>query len=116
MRKCSSPATLPCIAALPPLEQIALPPTAAALRARLGIWRIRRWLAIGAGADAAVGELDFDRHARSDGPGAMQRLAGGVADERKTARQHAAIGERREQLAVALSAGRPRPDQRAPGA
>ena len=46
----------------------------------------------------------------------MQRLAGGIADERKAAREHAAIGERREQLRIALAAGEPRGDERADGA
>src|ERR1700676_3379854 len=97
-------------------DQIALPRTATALCARLGIWCIRRWCAIGAGADPAVGKFDFDRHACGYGHSAMQWLAGGVADERETARQHAAIGERREQLPIAFATGQPRGDERTDGA
>ena len=67
-------------------------------------------------ADAAIGELDLNGHAGDGGRSAMQGLAGGVTDEREAARQHAAIGERREQLRIALAAGEPRGDQRAHGA
>src|SRR5579863_5135726 len=102
MAKCSSTAILPCIARflLLGLKQIALPRTAAAVPlARPGGFAARfrsGRRAIGAGADAAVGELDFDRHAGSDRSGHTQWLASRIADERKTARQHPAIGKRGE--------------------
>src|SRR5580704_7340124 len=63
-------------------------------------------------ADAAIGELDLDGHAGDGGGHAMQWLPGGVADQRKAPREHAAIGERREQLPVALAAREPRGDER----
>src|SRR5208282_4728301 len=107
MAKCSSIAILPCIEGYSPvaLKKIALP-FAAAAGARFrwfGARRIRNWRAIGAGADAAVGELDLDRHARGDGCGGAQWLACGIANKRKAPRQHAAIGKRREQLRAAFA-------------
>ena len=54
--------------------------------------------ALRGGADAAVGELDVEAHAGLHRRGGAQRMPAAVAHQRKAARQHAAIGERRQQL------------------
>ena len=54
----------------------------------------------------AIGELDIHRHAHGNGGCRPQRTSGSVTHQREAARQHAAIGECREQLRVALA---PRP-------
>jgi len=100
------------------LEQASLPfPAAPPARFRgFGARRGRRRRALGAGADPTVGELDLDRHARAHGGGAAQRPAGCVANEREAAREHAAIGERREQTGAAFAARAARGDEVADGA
>ena len=59
-----------------------------------------RPIRIRGGADAAVGEFDRQMRARSDRGGGMHGVALLVAHQRKAAREHAAIGQRRQQLAA----------------
>src|SRR6202042_866999 len=92
-------------------------------RARLGgltggfVYRLTRrcrpaiGMGVDVGADAAVGKLDVDRHAGSYFASGVQRPAGRIADQRKTARQDAAIGNRRKQWRAALRPSLPHRDE-----
>ena len=60
--------------------------------------RCRRPVRIRCRRDAAVGEFQIEPRARADAGGGMHGMPLFVAHQRKTARQHAAIGQRRQQL------------------
>ena len=60
----------------------------------------RRPVRIRGGGDASVGKFQIEPRPRSDAGGSAHRVALLVAHQRKAARQHAAIGQRRQQLAA----------------
>src|SRR5580692_4336051 len=70
--------------------------------ARTGLWRSRRRrpIRIRGGRDMAIRKFDGEMRARIDRRGGMQGEAALVAHQGKAARQHAAIGQRRQQLAA----------------
>src|SRR5262249_44119000 len=88
-------------------EQVALTGAAAAAARP---WRHRRERLIGRScyrcfrpsADATIGELDVEAHALADRRRVRQRAPVGVTHQRKTPRQHAAMGERVEKLPAML--------------
>ena len=59
-----------------------------------------RPIRIRGGADTAVGEFDRQMRTRSDRGGGVYGVAAFVAHQGKAAREHAAIGQRRQQLAA----------------
>ena len=59
----------------------------------------------------AVRKLDIEPHARTDRRRLPQRTAGKIAHEREAAREHAAMGERVEQLPAALDRCRALPQR-----
>src|SRR5579864_367073 len=138
MRKCSSTAILPCIASVLPflvkhtlrktgnlcrivlLKQRPLPFAAAAGAAAPPRRRWRRFRhhprVTGDGADAAIGKFNIEPHPGADRRSRPQRLTGAIAYQRKTPRQHPAIGKRREQLPSAVETREPPVENRADGA
>ncbi len=64
------------------------------------VGRCRRPIRVGGGGDAAVGKFDREMRAGADRGGGVHGVALLVAHQGKAARQHAAIGQRRQQLAA----------------
>jgi hypothetical protein len=89
------------------LKQVALTGRSRAA-ARFGwSWRsIDLWSAFRTRRNASIGKFDFERHARADDRSAAQWLASGIAHQRKSARQYAAIGKRRKKFAAAFGTRR----------
>ena len=59
-----------------------------------------RPIRIRGGADAAIGEFDGEMRAWSNRGGGMHRVPLRIAHQGKAAREHAAVGQRRQQLAA----------------
>ena len=64
--------------------------------------RCRRPIRIRGGRDPAVGKFQIKPRAGTDAGRGMQRMTRLIAHQRKAAREHAAIGQRRQQLLAAF--------------
>jgi hypothetical protein len=84
------------------LKQVAL--SGAASAARFTGWSgwPLDWAIFSARRDAAIGKFNLKRHARADRRSTVQRLAIGIANQSKSARQYATIGKCREELTAAF--------------
>jgi hypothetical protein len=88
-------------------EKIALPRIAVAARPGSGWWLERPYRnhsAIGTCSDTTVNKLDLHGCARGNRGCSVQGLSRRIAHQRKSTRQHAPVGECRQQLPVALAA------------